>query len=116
MTRTFYSYSIFFSCLYIVTTLIQSIAYFLLGGRMIELSSIREWMIFSTAIDVVWSLILLKYYHARQYTVAFTTMMITVTATLIHFVIYYRVLSTHELSVLFFFGIMLVILSGLTHG
>ena len=116
MSRTFYSYAIFFSGIYILTSLIYSIAYLQLGSRLIEVPSLRQWMILMTAITVVWSLILLKYYYQKQYSIAFSILVVTTTATLVHFVFYYQALSTHELSIGFFIGMAVVLVANLAHG
>ena len=98
ITRSFYSSAIFFSGLCILTGLLQSIIYFELGYRMNELQSLGGWSLFGFLIWLIWSLILLKYYHHKQYGFTYWTMMAYIAASLYYIVLAYGISKTSEFT------------------
>lgn len=116
MNRSFYSYAIFFSGLAIVIALFRSVIYFQLGIRVGEPLSLPNWIIFESLVALVSSLMLLKYYHYKEYRVAFWTLIVSLAAGVFHFVIFYKTLKTKELSLYFFAAILLVMVTGIVYG
>jgi poly(3-hydroxybutyrate) depolymerase len=116
MTRTFYSYAIFFTGLYIVTGLLQSIILFLLGRRMYDLGSLSAWMLLAYSISLVWSLILLRYFHHKQHVFVFWMLIIYTAVSLVHFIIFMHVLQTREMTTYYITGMFLAPIAGAVYG
>jgi dienelactone hydrolase len=98
MTRSFYSHAIFFTGLYILITFFRSIIGFQLGARMNELQSLTGWITFEFLISLLWSLILLKYYHYRQYRFTFWVKAASIAVSLCQFILLYNLLTSRDLS------------------
>lgn len=98
MPRSFYSYAIFFTGLYISISLFRSIIYFQLDARLSELQSFAGWISVEFLIWLTWSLLLLKYYHYKQYQFTYWAMAASIAAFLLQFILYYKLLTTRDLS------------------
>lgn len=98
MTRSFYSYAIFFGGIFLIINFFENIIQFQLEERVLELRSLASWLIFEFLISLFWSLILLKYYHYKQYWFTFWLMTVSIAASLFHFILLYNLLKTREIS------------------
>jgi pimeloyl-ACP methyl ester carboxylesterase len=98
MSRSFYSYAIFFTALHIIASFSQSILFFQLSGRVTEMHSFKGWLTSSVLITVMWLLIMLKYYHYKQYRFPFRILIVYILAMLIQFILLYSLLVTREVS------------------
>jgi predicted esterase len=116
MTRSFYSYAIFFTVLLVVLIFSQGIMYFLLGVRVHELPSLANWFVFVSAVALVCSLITLKYYHHKQYQLAFWTLAINTVASVLHTFIFYHALKVKELTAYFIITVLVTLVTGVVHG
>lgn len=115
MTRNVYSFSIFFTGLCIAISLWESIIFFRLGARMYELPSIASWTIFSFMITVAWSLLILKYYHYKRFHFAMWTLTAAIVASLLHFYLFYRLISTKEISFAFILATMVLLATSILY-
>jgi pimeloyl-ACP methyl ester carboxylesterase len=98
MSRTFYSYAVSFTLVFILMSLFQSALYFGLSARAFELPSVKPWLLCAYLFMVAWSLILARYYYDKRYVFSFWMIMASVIASFFQFVIFYRILLTRELS------------------
>lgn len=97
MTRSFYSSAITFTTLYAVIVLFKSILFLMLGVGTSYLESLPQWFIFEQLAWLMWSAILLKYYHFHKYIFAFRALIIFTIISLVHFVAFSKLVRTHEL-------------------
>lgn len=116
MTRSFYSYAIFFAGLYIVTAILESIILFVLGPRMYDLGSLPNWLFFAYGISLVWSLILLKYFHYRHYMFPLWTLITSTAVSFFHFVIFMHVLQTREMTSYYIAALLLAPATAAVYG
>lgn len=98
MNRSFYSSAIFIAGLTILSGLLWSVIYFWLGTRVGELQSIGGWFLSGAMISIVWSLILLKYYHYKRYWFTFWAMLILIGASLLQYILLFNVVSSREMT------------------
>ena len=98
MSRRFYSFAIFFTGLYIVVSLFQSIIYFQLGAQSFSLGSFPDWWRVVIIIYLTWSFILLKYFHFRKYLIPFWTMIVYTLTSLCFFSTVYYMVVIRELT------------------
>jgi pimeloyl-ACP methyl ester carboxylesterase len=87
MTRRFYFYAIFFSGLYTIIAVLQSLIFLEIGGRMYTLESFPGWFLLGSVLYLTSSVILLKYYHYKKYDVVFWTAMVATITMLVFFTI-----------------------------
>lgn len=73
MSRTFYLFGIFFSCLFVLIGLFQSFTFLPVQDQLYMLPSLAGWIVFVTTLSLVAALILLKYYQYQKYWFAFST-------------------------------------------
>lgn len=116
MTRSFYSSAIFFTSLHIAVAFFQSIVFFQLGAQITELHSLRGWLVLVFLISLAWSLIVLQYYHGKQYRFAFWAVIISITASLFQFIALYNVLATREISTYYIIATLVVLGTGILYG
>ncbi len=79
-------------------TFFRSIIHFQLGAQVSELQSFGSWILFEFLISLIYSLILLKYYHFKQYRFTFWVMTVYIAVSLILFVLFYKLLSTRDFT------------------
>lgn len=89
MNRSFYSFAIFFTVLYIIVAFLQSIFYFQLGRQIYWLESFPAWYLFVNILSLAGSLIFLKYFHNKKYALAFWATIISGVAAIFQFIIVY---------------------------
>jgi pimeloyl-ACP methyl ester carboxylesterase len=116
MTRSFYSYAIFFSALLVVLTFSQGLIYFLLGTRVHELHSLANWFVFISAVALICALMMLKYYHHKQYQLAFWTLAINTAASVVHSFVFYNALKVKELTGYFIITVLVALVTGIVYG
>ncbi|RFS14256.1 hypothetical protein [Emticicia sp. C21] len=97
MPRNFYSSAITFTAIYAVLILFKSIVYLVVGVHANNLSSINGWFTFEFLVWLVWSVILLKYFHFYQYSFAFWALILSITASTFHFFSFLRLMQTREI-------------------
>jgi predicted esterase len=97
MTRSFYSSAIAFTAVYAILILFKSILYLVLGVQASNLPSISGWFIFEFLVWLVWSVILLKYYHFHHYSFAFWALILSIAASVVHFFSFLRLMQTKEI-------------------
>jgi hypothetical protein len=115
MTKSFYSFAIFFLGLSVVTGLFQSIIYFLLGAQIYFLPPMAHWFLVTSIIALVGTLCLLKYYHYKQFQFTFWVLTISTAASLYHFILFYNLLKTRELSGEYIVATLIVIGMGIIY-
>ncbi|MEO9871715.1 carboxylesterase family protein [Ekhidna sp.] len=98
MTRKFFFSAFLFGGLYVFVALTTILVSFLLGQRLGELSSFGTWYLIQWLISIGWLLILLKYFHQREYRIAFWSLAVLTTAIIGHFILLIQLSSTHEIT------------------
>ena len=116
MTLRFYSYAVFFSALQFIVGLFHAIIFFRLGAALFDLPSVSDWFIFTSIVLLIWSLILLKYYHAKGYWGTFRIMAISIVAFVFQTIIFYNILRTREMTIHYIAAILVVLVAGLAYG
>jgi len=115
MTRTFYSYAIFFTALFIIASLFQSIILFTVGRRMIELPSLSGWLIVTYGIMLAWSLVTLKYYHEKHFRFTFWVLAVSTVISFFQVLLFYSAVQTGEPSIWYFFVTVVMFATGLVY-
>ena len=85
LNRSFYSFAIFLSALYAVTTSVEGIVYFVLGQQAYSLASFVYWYLFSHGVFLLATAIFLRYFHLKKFHLAFWTILIVTIASLMQF-------------------------------
>ena len=116
MSRTFYSYSIFFAALSWILMLTQSIAYFLIGSRFMELSSTRGWMFFFLVITIAAWLTMAAYLRYRNYKVALGAIVAVIATSTIQAFSFLWILRTREITAVFALTTVSAILATIVFG
>lgn len=89
MSRTFFTFAVFYSVLAFIIYLIYSLFYFQLGRPIYTMQSFSSWFLLSTLVSLAVALIILRYYHAKGYKVALIAGSIAALASLsFSFVVY----------------------------
>ncbi len=100
----------------IVVNVLQGVLYLILGGRVFMLESFMGWFWVATITSVSASLILLKYYRYREYTIAFS---IAIASMLVNFcqgtMFYFIVSGAREWQRYYVPFIFLVLVSGIVY-
>lgn len=115
MTRNFYSFAIFFTALHIAIALFQSMIFFRLGAGMYDLPSVASWTIFAYLITLAWLLIMLKYYHHKQYHFTFWPLTASILASLFQFYIFYNLIVTREISISYVIATLMLQTTGILY-
>jgi len=115
MNRSFYSLGIFFSGLSIASGLLQSILYILLGAQLFYLDSFLPWFVILAIINLVWSLIILKYYHYKKYWFTFLAITFVTIATLYQHTVFYIILVSGKLKSYYIPALLLVLSIGILY-
>ncbi|RYU96914.1 carboxylesterase family protein [Emticicia agri] len=97
MTRSFYSSAIVFAAIYTVLILFKSILYLILGIQASNLPSIGGWFTFEFLTWLVWSIILLKYYHFYKHTFVFRALILSIVVSVFHFFSFLQLMQTKEI-------------------
>ncbi|MBD0256928.1 MAG: peptidase [Cytophagales bacterium] len=116
MTRSFYASALLFTGLYLLIALYRSILHLQLGLRVGELPSLAGWSSFEFVVWFVWSLLLLKYFHARQYWFTAGALVASLAAALVQFILLYKLLKTRELSDYYVLSAFLASATGALYG
>ena len=101
MSRTFYSYAIFFTALSGILILTQGIVYFLIGARFMELGSTRGWILFFMVITTISWFTMLAYFRYRNYHFAFWAVIGVIATSSIQAFSFLKVLRTREITPVF---------------
>lgn len=100
MTRSFYSAAIFFTAVcFLLNCFLFVITSFQLGEQMIGMLMLTGLVIFQLLVLLIWSLIMLKYYHYKQYSFVFWVVVVSMAAYIFQFVLSQNFLTTYEISV-----------------
>lgn len=97
MPRNFYSSAIVFTATYAFFILFKSILYLVIGMQASNLPSISGWFTFEFLVWLVWSVILLKYFHFYRYSFVFWTLILSIAASTSHFFSFRRLMQTKEI-------------------
>lgn len=97
MPRNFYFSTIILTAIYTVLILFKSILYLVLGVHTSNPSSIGGWFTFELLTWLVWSVILLKYYHSHKYSFVFWALIISIAASVFHFFSFLQLIQTREI-------------------
>ena len=116
MSRTFYSYAIFFTALSGILIFAQSIVYFLIGGRIAELTSTRVWILLSVVVTVTSWLIMIAYFRYRNYQFSLWAIVAMIATTSFHAFSLLKTLQTREISPVYALTTVLTILAGIVYG
>lgn len=115
MTKSFCSSAIVFTSIYVAIALLQSLIFFHLGARMYDLPSIASWSVFVYVVSVVWSLIVLKYYHGKRYHLPMWTLIASVVASSLQFYLFYEILTSREISIAYVIAAVLFPVTGIVY-
>jgi predicted esterase len=116
MSRTFYSYAIFFTALSGVLILAHGILYFLIGTRIMELVSTRGWILFFLIVSVTSWLIMIGYFRYREYQFALWAVVGVIATSAIQVFSLLKILQTREITPFFALTTLLAILAGIVLG
>lgn len=116
MTRTFYTYAILLSVLSGILIFTQSIAYFLIGARFMELASTQTWIYFFLVTTTTSWLIIVAYLHHRNYQFALWALVGVIATSTIQAFSFLRTLRTHEITPLFALTTISAILASIIFG
>lgn len=109
MTRSFYSAAIFFTAVYFLLNCFLFVISSLLGERVLELQTLASSFILQFLILLVWSLILLRYYHYKCYWFPFWVVVVSLAAYIFQFVLLQNFITTYEFSVYYDLSYYLVL-------
>ncbi len=98
MARSFYYSALFVTGLLILLSFFRSFLHFELGAQLYALPSLGQWWVVEYLVSLLWSLILLKYFHFKQFRFTFWVMAVAIAASLYHFILLYALLTTRELN------------------
>lgn len=115
MTRSFYSSAIAFTAIYTFLILFKSILYLVLGVKASGLTSIGGWFVFEFLVWLVWSVILLKYYHYYQYSFVFWALILSIAASVFHFFSFLQLLQTKEILNFYILAIFVSLVSNILY-
>ena len=116
MTRSFYSSAIFFTGLFLFLSLFWNTIFYQLGEQVFSLPSLAGLHIFGFLVMLIWALILLKYYHYKQYWFSFWVAAASIVAYFYQFFMVHKFLATAEISVYYFIAILLVLVIEILYG
>ena len=116
MSRTFYSYAIFFTALAGVLILAQGIVYFLIGSRFMELASTRGWVFLVTAITIVSWLTIIAYLHHRNYRFSLWVAITVIATSVIQTFSLLKILQTREITQVFAATTVIAIVAAIIFG
>jgi len=116
MSRTFYTYAIFFTALAGILILVQGIIYFLIGSRFMELASTRWWMFILLVITIVSWLITVAYLRYRNYQFSLWAAVGVIATSVIQAFSFLKVLQTREITPVFVLTTVAAILAGIIFG
>jgi hypothetical protein len=92
MKRNFYYSGIFFNGLLIAAALLRDVLRFQLGDQITRLESFIPWLLISAVNAAIASFFILKYYHAKHYTIAFITGILSTIAGLGYLTVNYAII------------------------
>src|SRR5687768_2677940 len=98
MSHSFYRYGIFFSVLASLSGLFQTFFIFRIGSQTYMLPSFTGWFVSGSIIALIGAGILIRYYDKKDYTLAYSTAVISTAATVILHLIIYNMLRSREPS------------------
>ena len=98
MNHSFYRYGIFFSVLASLSGLFQTFFIFRIGSQTYMLPSFTGWFVSGSIIAIIGAGILIRYYDKKDYTLAYSTAVISTAATVILHLIIYNMLRSREPS------------------
>jgi predicted esterase len=110
LSRSFYSYAIFFATLAIAVMLSENTMYVLIGARVTELSAARGWMLTSFGVIAIHSLILIRYYKFKHYQFALWATASVIITLFLQTIMIANVLQTREVTPLY---VVLTLLVGI---
>jgi dienelactone hydrolase len=116
MSRTFYTYAIFFNALSGTLILVQGIIYFLIGPRFVELASTRWWMFILLVITIISLLITVAYLRYRNYQFSLWAAVGVVATSAIQAFSFLKVVQTREITPIFALTTVTAILAGIIFG
>lgn len=116
MSRTFYSYAIFLTALSGLLILAQSVVYFMIGSRFMELASTRIWVLFMLVLTTISWLIMVAYLRYRDYKFSFWAAAGVVVTSTIQAFSFLKILRTHEITPFFALTTVISILTGVIFG
>ncbi len=83
--RSYYKLAIILFAILAIDQLYHSIIRYQLGSQIYELDYYPTWMIGSYLLDLLTTLILLKYFHHKKFRAAFSTLIVVAIASLFHY-------------------------------
>jgi hypothetical protein len=116
MNKQFYSVIIFVLALSLLAGIIQSIFYLLLNGELFRLEAFAGWFILINLLSITGTIFILKYYHFRGYSLAFSAGMVATAANLVFAIIFYTVLEYRQLQQFYIAGLLLVLVTSFVYG
>jgi predicted esterase len=96
--RMFYSFAIFFSVLTLILGAIYALCYFALGRPIFVMESFSEWFLVSIAMNLIASLLILKYYAIKKYDFALVAAVIATFASLSFSLVVYSMMMGAQLA------------------
>jgi predicted esterase len=116
MSRTFYSYAIFFTALSGILIFTQSIIYFLIGGQIAELASTRLWILLSLVVNITSWLIMMAYLRYRNYQFSLWAVVAMIATSSLQAFALFTTLQTREITPVFALTTVLTISAGIVYG
>src|SRR5215510_8628497 len=113
MSRTFYSYAIFFAALAGILILGQGIVYFVIGSRIMELASTRPWVFLVLMVTAASWLTMIVYFRYREYQFSLWAAVAVVTMSALQAFSLLKILRTHEITALYALTTLLTIVVGI---
>lgn len=115
MPRSFYSFALFFTVLYIGVAILKSAVFFILGLRAGELSLLGGLLAFEFLVSLVWSLILLKYFLSKGYRFASGALAVSIILSIVVLLLQRSVLSTKQFSDPYIVAMLASLISGIVY-
>ena len=115
MNKTFYTYGIFFLVLTLACGIFQSILYLRLDSQIFIQKSFANWFLVTGVIGLVGSLLMLKYYHSRNYRFTFITAAVVTALTFCQFIVFYAIIVARRLQNFYVPIVFLVLAAGIVY-
>jgi predicted esterase len=116
LSRDFYSFAVLFTALSIAVTIIQSIAGFTLGARVLTLGSFYPWIVLCAFIFIITSFALLQYLWYKSYRTAFIFGLIATIVNLWMYVLIYNLMIYRDLQKFYVTSGVIVLSTGTLYG
>ncbi len=115
MSRNFYTYASLLTIVLIASIVTQGVLHLTVGSRFFEAHAIFNWIIYSAGVNVAFGVCLILYYWHRRYLACFWSFLAVPVMQIIHAIVTYEIIRTHEISALFIAATFGLILAEFVH-